>query len=245
MEERYLCIHAHFYQPPRENPWLEVIELQDSAAPYHDWNQRIAAECYAPNAAARILDGEGYIRLITNNDGRISFNFGPTLLSWLQAQQPETYAAILAADRESRERFSGHGSALAQAYNHMILPLANPRDRRTQILWGIRDFEFRFGRRPEGMWLPETAVDLEVLDVLAGFDIRFTILSPYQAKRTRKLRRRAWRDASGGRIDPSMPYNVKLPSGRRIAVFFYDSPISQAIAFEGLLEKGENLAGRL
>src|SRR5438477_1183928 len=245
MEERYLCIHAHFYQPPRENPWLEVIELQDSAAPYHDWNQRIAAECYAPNAAARILDGEGCIRLITNNYARISFNFGPTLLSWLQAQQPETYAAIVAADRQSRERFSGHGSALAQAYNHMILPLADPRDRRTQILWGIRDFEHRFGRKPEGMWLPETAVDLEVLDILAAFGILFTILSPYQAKRTRKVRGRAWRDASGGRVDPSMPYQVRLRSGRRIAVFFYDGPISRAIAFERLLERGENFAERL
>src|SRR5437870_9821734 len=142
------------------------------------------------------------------------------------------------------EQLTGHGSAIAQAYNHTILPLSNSRDKHTQILWGIRDFEFRFGRRPEGMWLPETAVDLEVLDILAGFDIRFTILSPYQAKPTRKLRRRAWRDASGGRIDPSMPYSVRLPSGKRIAVFFYDGPISQAIAFEGLLEKGENLAGR-
>src|SRR5438034_1122698 len=159
-------------------------------------------------------------------------------------KEPETYRTILEADKESQQRFSSHGSAIAQAYNHTILPLSNSRDKHTQILWGIRDFEFRFGRRPEGMWLPETAVDLEVLDILAGFDIRFTILSPYQAKRTRKLRRRAWRDASGGRIDPSMPYSVRLPSGKRIAVFFYDGPISQAIAFEGLLEKGENLAGR-
>ncbi|OLC37506.1 MAG: glycoside hydrolase, partial [Acidobacteria bacterium 13_1_40CM_56_16] len=181
---------------------------------------------------------------ITNNYAHISFNFGPTLLAWLAEEEPETYRTILEADKESQQRFSGHGSAIAQAYNHTILPLSNSRDKHTQILWGIRDFEFRFGRRPEGMWLPETAVDLEVLDILAGFDIRFTILSPYQAKRTRKLRRRAWRDASGGRIDPSMPYSVRLPSGKRIAVFFYDGPISQAIAFEGLLEKGENLAGR-
>jgi len=243
--DRYICIHAHFYQPPRENAWLEFVELQDSAYPFHDWNERITAECYAPNGTSRILDGYRNIVKITNNYAHISFNFGPTLLAWLAEEEPETYRTILEADKESQQRFSGHGSAIAQAYNHTILPLSNSRDKHTQILWGIRDFEFRFGRRPEGMWLPETAVDLEVLDVLAGFDIRFTILSPYQAKRTRKLRRRAWRDASGGRIDPSMPYNVKLPSGRRIAVFFYDGPISQAIAFEGLLEKGENLAGRL
>lgn len=243
--DRYICIHAHFYQPPRENAWLEFVELQDSAYPFHDWNERITAECYAPNGTSRILDGYRNIVKITNNYAHISFNFGPTLLAWLAEEEPETYRTILEADKESQQRFSGHGSAIAQAYNHTILPLSNSRDKHTQILWGIRDFEFRFGRRPEGMWLPETAVDLEVLDILAGFDIRFTILSPYQAKRTRKLRRRAWRDASGGRIDPSMPYSVRLPSGKRIAVFFYDGPISQAIAFEGLLEKGENLAGRL
>ena len=243
--DRYICIHAHFYQPPRGNAWLEFVELQDSAYPFHDWNERITAECYAPNGTSRILDGYRNIVKITNNYAHISFNFGPTLLAWLAEEEPETYRTILEADKESQQRFSGHGSAIAQAYNHTILPLSNSRDKHTQILWGIRDFEFRFGRRPEGMWLPETAVDLEVLDILAGFDIRFTILSPYQAKRTRKLRRRAWRDASGGRIDPSMPYSVRLPSGKRIAVFFYDGPISQAIAFEGLLEKGENLAGRL
>ena len=245
MEERYLCIHAHFYQPPRENPWLEVIELQDSAAPYHDWNQRIAAECYAPNAAARILDGEGYIRLITNNYARISFNFGPTLLSWLQTQQPETYAAILAADRESRERFSGHGSALAQAYNHMILPLANPRDRRTQILWGIRDFESRFGRKPEGMWLPEAAVDSLTLGMLAEQGIKFTVLAPRSAWRVRKLGGRKWKEVSGGGIDPSRAYLCRLAPGRSIALFFYDGPISQAVAFEGLLQQGEQFAARL
>src|SRR2546425_630583 len=243
--ERYICIHAHFYQPPRENAWLEAVELQDSAYPYHDWNERVAAECYAPNSASRILDGDGRILQIVNNYSRISFNFGPTLLSWMEQKSPAVYQAILGADQESRRMFSGHGSAVAQAYNHMILPLASRQDKYTQILWGIRDFESRFGRHPEGMWLPETAVDLETLDILAGFGIRFTILSPYQAKRTRKLRGRAWRDASGGRIDPSMPYEVRLPSGKRIAVFFYDGPISQAIAFEHLLNKGENLAGRL
>jgi alpha-amylase/alpha-mannosidase (GH57 family) len=243
--DRYICIHGHFYQPPRENAWLEFVELQDSAYPFHDWNERITAECYAPNGTSRILDGYQNIEKITNNYAHISFNFGPTLLAWMAEREPETYRTILEADKESQQRFSGHGSAIAQAYNHTILPLSNSRDKYTQILWGIRDFEFRFGRKPEGMWLPETAVDIEVLDMLAGFGIRFTILSPFQAKRTRKRRGRAWRDAGGGKIDPSMAYDVPLPSGKRIAVFFYDGPVSQAIAFEHLLEKGENLAGRL
>ncbi len=242
--EKYICIHGHFYQPPRENAWLEFVELQDSAYPFHDWNERITAECYAPNATARILDGE-HIETITNNYSNISFNFGPSLLSWMKEKEPEAYRLILEADKSSQARFSGHGTAIAQAYNHTILPLSNSRDKYTQVYWGIRDFESRFGRKPEGMWLPETAVDLETLDILARCGIRFTILSPYQAKRTRKLRGRAWRDAGGGRIDPSMPYEVRTPSGKRIAVFFYDGPISQAIAFERLLEKGENLSGRL
>jgi alpha-amylase/alpha-mannosidase (GH57 family) len=243
--ERYICIHGHFYQPPRENAWLEFVELQDSAYPFHDWNQRITAECYAPNGMSRILDGSGRIEKIANNYARISFNFGPTLLAWMAEKEPETYRSILDADKESQARFSGHGSAIAQSYNHSILPLSNSRDKYTQLVWGIRDFEFRFGRKPEGMWLPETAVDLEVLEMLAGLGIRYTILSPYQAKSVRKPKGRIWRDVSGGQIDPSMPYEVRLASGKRIAIFFYDGPISQAIAFEHLLERGENLANRL
>ncbi len=243
--ERYLCIHAHFYQPPRENPWLEAIEVQDSAYPYHDWNERVSAECYAPNALCRILDGEGRITEIVNNYSKISFDFGPTLLSWLQEKAPKTYQAILTADQESKQGFSGHGAALAQAYNHMILPLANSRDKSTQVLWGIRDFEHRFSRAPEGMWLPEAAVDLETLEALARHGISFTILSPYTAKRVRPLGGRAWRDVSEARIDPSMAYKVRLPSGNSINVFFYDGPVSQAVAFEKLLERGEDFANRL
>jgi alpha-amylase/alpha-mannosidase (GH57 family) len=245
---RYLCIHGHFYQPPRENPWLEAIEVQDSARPYHDWNERITAECYGPNAASRILDGGHRIERIVNNYARISFNFGPTLLAWLEQKRPEVYQAILAADAESRERFSGHGSAIAQAYNHIILPLANRRDKRTQILWGLADFERRFQRAPEGMWLPETAVDLETLDLLAEAGVLYTILEPHQAKRVRPKGgkgKEEWRDVSGGRIDPSVPYEVKLPSGRWIAVFFYDGAISRAVAFEELLVSGERFADRL
>src|SRR5512141_2141604 len=176
--DRYICIHGHFYQPPRENPWLEEIEVQDSAYPFHDWNERITAECYAPNAVSRILDEERRIVAIRNNYAWMSFNFGPTLLSWLQRKQPNVYQAILSADRQSQERFSGHGSAIAQVYNHMILPLANARDRKTQVAWGIADFEHRFGRKPEGMWLAETAVDTPTLEVLAAHGIRFTVLSP-------------------------------------------------------------------
>ena len=243
---KYLCIHGHFYQPPRENPWLESVELQDSAAPYHDWNERIAAECYAPNATARMLDGEGRIASIVNTYSRISFNFGPTLLTWMKRALPEIHEALVEADRRSRQKFSGHGSALAQAYNHMILPLANRRDKYTQVRWGIRDFEFRFGRRPEGMWLSETAADSETLDVLAEIGIRFTILSPFQAKSVRELAaHKHWKDVNGGRVDPSRAYLCKLPSGREISLFFYDAPVSQAIAFEHLLESGERFAGRL
>ena len=249
--QRYLCIHGHFYQPPRENPWLEAIEVQDSAHPYHDWNERVTAECYAPNAAARILDGEHRIERIVNNYAQISFNFGPTLLAWLEQKEPEVYRSILEADALSRERFSGHGSALAQGFHHIILPLANRRDKRTQILWGLADFACRFGRQAEGMWLPETAVDLETLDLLAAAGVRFTILEPHQAARVRaksaheKSGKEGWTDVAGGRIDPSVPYQVKLPSGRRIAVFFYDGAISRAVAFEGLLISGERFAGRL
>jgi alpha-amylase/alpha-mannosidase (GH57 family) len=243
--EKYICIHGHFYQPPRENAWLEYVEQQDSAYPFHDWNERITAECYAPNGTSRILDGSNNIEQIVNNYARISFNFGPTLLAWMADKEPETYRSILEADKESQSYYSGHGSAIAQSYNHTILPLSNSRDKFTQVLWGVRDFEFRFGRKPEGMWLPETAVDLETLDVLVQLGIRFTILSPYQARRTRRLKARAWKDVNGGRVDPSTPYEVRLPSGKKIIVFFYDGPISRAIAFERLLERGDNLVSRL
>ena len=245
MRDRYICIHGHFYQPPRENPWLEAIEIQDSAYPYHDWNERISAECYGPNAAARILDGEGRIQEIVNNYSRMSFNVGPTLLMWLEAEAPDVYRAVLAADQASQKSFSGHGSAMAQAYNHMIMPLANDWDKETQVIWGIRDFQHRFGRDPEGMWLPETAVDLETLDILAQHGIKFTVLSPYQAWRVRASGARNWRDATGGRVDPSVAYRVRLRYGRWINIFFYDGPISRGVAFEGLLGNGERLADRL
>jgi len=245
--ERYICIHGHFYQPPRENPWLDEIELQDSAFPFHDWNDRITAECYAPNAVARILGGDGRILRLSNNYSLISFNFGPTLLSWLETHRPDVYRRILEADRDSREHFGGHGSAMAQVYNHVIMPLANARDKVTQIVWGVADFVERFGRKPEGMWLAETAVDVETLERLAEHEIKFTILSPHQASGVRPLDddEAEWVDVTGGKIDPARAYLQKLPSGRSIALFFYDGPVSQAVAFERLLAKGELLAARL
>jgi len=242
---RSICIHGHFYQPPRENAWLEQVEIQDSAYPYHDWNQRIAAECYRPNAQSRILDNEGYISRIVNNYSRMSFNFGPTLLSWMEKNDTATYEAILEADRLSIERFSGHGSAIAQAYNHMILPLANDRDLVTQVRWGISDFRHRFQREPEGMWLPETAVDNRTLEVLADNGIAFTILAPRQAARSSTLDSGQWKDVKGETIDPTTPYMVRLPSGRSITVFFYDGPVAKAVAFERILSNGEAFARRL
>jgi len=242
---KYVCVHGHFYQPPRENPYLEAVELQDSAYPYHDWNERITAECYAPNAASRIQDSENRILKLLNNYSQISFNFGPTLLSWMKEQAPRVYQSILEADRDSQQTFSGHGSALAQGYNHMILPLANRRDKVTQVKWGIRDFESRFGRRPEGMWLPETAVDTETLLVLAENGIKFTILAPRQAKRVRNRESRKYDDVSGGRVDPARAYVARLPTKRVMCVFFYDGPISQGVAFEGLLNDGKRFADRL
>ena len=241
----YVCIHGHFYQPPRENPYLEAIELQDSAYPYHDWNERITAECYAPNAASRIVDAENRIVKLVNNYAHISFNFGPTLLSWMKELVPNVHAAIVEADKDSRQRFSGHGSAIAQGYNHMIFPLANRRDKVTQVKWGIADFESRFGRKPEGMWLPETAADTETLEVLAENGILFTILAPRQAKRVRSKRSGRYHDVTGSRIDPAHPYLAKLPSKKRLNLFFYDGPISQAVAFEGLLSDGKRFADRL
>ena len=244
---RFVCIHGHFYQPPRENPWLEWVELQDSAYPYHDWNERITAECYTHNTASRILNQEKKIRAIINNYSKMSFNFGPTLLSWMERHKPDVYHSILASDKESQKNFSGHGSALAQVYNHMIMPLANSRDKRTQILWGIRDFQHRFGREPEGIWLAETAVDFETLEMLAEYGMRFTILAPRQASRTRKIGAlsRRWSDVGEGKIDPKMPYRCKLPSGKSITLFFYDGPISQDLAYGDLLSDGENFSQRL
>jgi alpha-amylase/alpha-mannosidase (GH57 family) len=258
--KRFVCIHGHFYQPPRENPWLETIETQDSAAPYHDWNERICAECYATNGAARIVNSQDQITRILNNYARMSFNFGPTLLSWVADNAPRTYRMILDGERRSRGLFDGHSSAMAQVYNHLIMPLANRRDRLTQIRWGIADYTHRFGHAPEGMWLAETAADTETLQLLAQEGIKFTVLAPRQCQRVRPLVENKtgakaakgeaatppdWTPTPNASVDPTHPYLVRFPQGPPLAVFFYDGPASRAIAFEGLLNSGEGFVARL
>lgn len=241
MNQKYICVHGHFYQPPRQNAWLEEIEIQESAWPFHDWNERITDECYGPNGFSRILNEDMRIVDISNNYAKMSFNFGPTLLSWLEKKRPKVYQRIIEADRESMKHFGGHGSAMAQVYNHMIMPLANRRDKETQVVWGIRDFEHRFGRKPEGMWLAETAVDTETLEVLAENGITFTILAPRQAKAYRKIGAKDWKEG----IDTRRPYLCHLPSGKSIHLFFYDGERSQDVAFKGLLIDGKEFAHRL
>jgi alpha-amylase/alpha-mannosidase (GH57 family) len=248
---RYVCIHGHFYQPPRENPWLETVEVQDSAAPYHDWNDRITAECYAPNGAARITDMEDRIVRIVNNYSRMSFNFGPTLLSWLADNAPRAYRMILDADRVSAERFSGHGSAMAQVYNHIIMPLANRRDAVTQIRWGIADFESRFGRKPEGMWLAETAVNRAVLDLMAQEGIKFTVLAPNQCARIRRMSARpepvstvdseanAEGDA-GLTLDPSPQHQASYPDQDWIGT--PDATVDPTQVYRVPLDEGRSIA---
>jgi alpha-amylase/alpha-mannosidase (GH57 family) len=241
---RAVVIHGHFYQPPRENPWLEAVEIQDSAAPHHDWNERVTAECYAPNTAARRVDDQNRILDIVNNFEKISFNVGPTLFAWLERHRPDVCAKILEADAASVRAHGGHGNAIAQIYNHMILPLASRRDKVTQVRWGVRDFRARFGREPEGIWLPETAVDDETLEVLAEAGLKFTILAPHQARRARALAGGDWQEVDD-RVDPSRPYLWRGPRGLSLALFFYNAPISRAIAFEKLLERSENLVAWL
>jgi len=244
--KRFICIHGHFYQPPRENPWLETVETQDSAAPYHDWNERICAECYATNGAARIQNVKNQITRIVNNYARISFNFGPTLLSWLKENAPRTYRMVLDGERRSRKSYGGHSSAMAQVYNHIIMPLANRRDRVTQIRWGIADYALHYGAPPEGMWLAETAADTESLELMAQHGVKFTLLAPHQCKRVRMLRDgEGWMDTADATVDTTRPYLMRFASGASIAVFFYNGPASRAIAFEGLLNSGETFAARL
>jgi alpha-amylase/alpha-mannosidase (GH57 family) len=240
--KKYICIHGHFYQPPREHAWLEVVETQDSASPFHDWNERINFECYAPNSSARILDKDGKIESIVNNYAKISFNFGPTLLSWMEVNDPGSYKRILEADKNAQDSFGGFGSAIAQVYNHLIMPLANRQDKITQISWGIKDFEHRFERKPDGMWLAETAVDTETLEILADFGIKFTILAPRQVKAFRKKGVEEWTE---GECDSRRPYKVLLPSGKEISIFIYDGDSSQSIAFKGLLNSGKSFANKL
>jgi hypothetical protein len=240
-----LVIHGHFYQPPRENPWTELIEREPSASPFHDWNERIHAECYRPNAFARISDMHGRVERIVNNYARLSFNFGPTLLNWLERFRPATYARIVEADHESARRHGGHGNAIAQGYNHSILPLCNERDRRTQVRWGLADFRRRFGREAESLWLPETACDDATLETLIEEGLRFVVLSPFQAEGVRPLGSKDWHAVSSGSIDTTIPYKYlhRDGSARSIAVFFYEGQIARRIAFEGLLASSHGLIG--
>ena len=245
MTNKYICVHGHFYQPPREDPWTGAVEAEPSAAPFHDWNERIAKECYEANTRAPILNPKGEVTRRVNNFSLISFDIGPTLLSWIRRHNPDTYDAILDADRESVRRNGGHGNALAQAYNHLIMPLASRRDKVTQVLWGVRDFEFHYRRRPEGFWLPETAVDRETLEILADCGIGFTVLAPHQAYRRRRIGFNSrWEYLRHECVDPRHAYRILL-DGRHFHVFFYDGGISRAIAFDGLLYNGDNLVNRL
>ena len=239
---RFVAIHGHFYQPPRESPWLERIEVQDSAAPYHDWNARVTAECYAPNTAARRVDAQNRILDVVDNFAALAFDVGPTLMAWLERERPDVYAAILDADRASRAA-RGHGNAIAQAYGHAILPLCSRRDKATQVRWGLADFRHRFGREAAGMWLPETAVDRETLEVLVEEGVQFTLLAPGQAASVREPGG-GWRPGAAA-LDPRRAYRCQVGHGRELALFFYDGAISHAIAFDGLLRSGDAMATRL
>jgi alpha-amylase/alpha-mannosidase (GH57 family) len=249
----YVTIHGHFYQPPRENPYLNAIERQPSAEPFHDWNERIHHECYRTNAFARIFNDLGEVTGIVNNYEYLSFNIGPTLMSWLEMHDVEVYQKIIEADRLSCARLNGHGNAIAQVYNHIILPLASDRDKRTQIRWGKADFKSRFGRDPEGMWLAETAIDPATLAALIAEEIKFIILAPSQVQRCRSIptadnRDPEWHEVGGGQIDATRPYRCYLPGGRDsdyLDIFFYDGPISRDMGFNDVLESTQNLVGRV
>ncbi len=262
--KKYLCVHGHFYQPPRENPWIDYIQCQRSAEPYHDWNERITRECYGPNCRSRLNGEGGLIERLVNNYEYMSYNFGPTLFTWLEKNSPWIYRQIIEADIISIKKHGGHGNAIAQVYNHVIMPLASKKDKITQIRWGIADFRHRFGREPEGMWLSETAVDMETLNMAAQEGIKFTILSPEQAEAVRPIikekdgirpseenpendRSKTWSNVSGGRIDTTMPYRVQLDEKNNlyIDVFFYNGPLSRAIAYEKMLSSGENLLKKI
>ncbi len=246
--KKYLTIHGHFYQPPRENPWIEEIELQESAFPSHDWNERVCTECYGPNGSSRLVDNNNSIIEISNNYQYMSYNFGPTLLSWMEVHDPMSYQKIIQADINSRELYDGHGCAIAQVYNHIIMPLANQNDKITQVIWGLKDFQKRFKRNSLGIWLAETAVDAQTLEVLIDCGVKFTILSPHQAKCINKIGEHNWQDVSWGTIDPSQAYRYYVEGSDKqkyIDLFFYDGSISKSVAFDNLLQDGKKFAYRL
>ena len=244
--KKFICIHGHFYQPPRENPWTGEVDQEPSAAPFHDWNERIAKECYEANTHSPILNSKGEATVFINNYASISFDIGPTLLSWLKRKSPTAYQAIVNADRESVARFGGHGNAMAQVYNHLIMPLAKKRDKLTQIVWGIKDFEFHYGRKPEGMWLSEAAVDRETMRLMAEQGILYTILAPHQAVRVRRIGfAQDWESVHHESVNTRHAYRVLLEGGKQFHVFFYNAALSRAIAFQGLLNNGDQFTYQL
>ena len=235
---KYIVLHGHFYQPPREDPWWGIIDYQESAAPFTDWNRRITAECYAAGTASRVLDGSGKILALKNNYKTLSWNFGPTLLSWLENEVPNIYSKILEADAESAERL-GFGNGVAQSYNHTILPLDRPEDARTQIIWGLTDFRRRFGRDADGLWLPECAVNTMVVDILIEQGLSYVILSPWQASAIRTTDG-GWTKLEGKPAPSNRPFEIRRPGGS-IAVFFYDPDLASGISFGHLLRSREGL----
>lgn len=240
-----LIIHGHFYQPPRENPWTGVVDPEPSAAPFNDWNERITAECYQPNTSVEIQT-EDASKLVVNNYTRISFDFGPTLLSWMEREAPQTYARILEADTQSVALNRGHGNAFAQAYSHAILPLCNRQDLVTQVRWGLADFKHRFKRSAESLWLPETACNDDVLGVLIDEGLRFVVLAPHQAARIRDLgKNEEWQNVEV--VNATVPYRYFHRDGSRrsIDVFFYDQGLAGAIAFENALTSSSSLLDRI
>lgn len=240
-----LIIHGHFYQPPRENPWIGAVDVEPGAAPFHDWNERVTAECYKPNTSAEVVSESSTRRI--NNYTLISFDFGPTLLAWLERESPETYERIIAADLESGVRHRGHGHAIAQAYSHPILPLCNQRDMLTQVRWGLADFRHRFKREAESMWLPETACNDDVMGVLIDEGLRFVILAPHQAERVRLIGTVEWQKVGEGGVDTTVAYRYfhRDGSNRSIAVFFYDQALAGAIAFGDALTSSTAFLDRI
>ena len=237
----YVIFHGHFYQPPRESPYTDEIDIQESAYPFENWNERIANECYIPNTFARIIDSYGYIIKIINNLEYMSFNFGPTLLKWIKLYKPELYQKIIEADRLSLEHYEGCGNAIAQVYNHIIMPLSDENDKKLQVYWGIKDFYYHFKRYPKGMWISETAVDINTLEILAYYNIKFTILGQHQIKRIKKINSNEWEN----NFIPRKPILIKLPSGNKIIVFPFDRELSAEISFKDALYNGEKLANDL
>ncbi len=239
-----LILHGHFYQPPREDPWTDEIETQESAAPFHDWNERINRECYAANAASRVIDSFGRIEAIVNNYEYFSFNFGPTLVDWLSRHDPRTLERIISADRKSRERLDGHGNAIAQVYNHIIMPLAGDADKITQIVWGLRHFEKYFERPSEGIWLAETAINDRTVEFLIEQGIKYVILAPTQAQEVLYEGSDEWEDVSHNSIDPGRAYILEASNGS-LAAFFYDGGIASRLSFEHMLTNVDLLRNEL